>query len=84
MSRSKLSPTELLDMAREVLNVCSHHALKDILEDLEITNSSEQTINRILDGQVNTRLQSLVPKEFAFEAWRHCALTSSIHLFLFH
>ncbi|KAG0033476.1 hypothetical protein BGZ82_006092 [Podila clonocystis] len=51
MSRSKLSPTELLDMAREVLNVCSHHALKDILEDLEITNSSEQTVNRILDGQ---------------------------------
>lgn len=55
MSRNKLSPTELLDMAREVLNVCSDHALKDILEDLEITNSSEQTINRILDGQVNTR-----------------------------
>ncbi|KAG0095201.1 hypothetical protein BGZ93_006184 [Podila epicladia] len=38
-------------MAREVLNVCSHHALKDILEDLEITNSSELTINRILDDQ---------------------------------
>ncbi|KAF9316133.1 hypothetical protein BG003_002330 [Podila horticola] len=61
MSRSKLSPTELLDMAREVLNVCSHHALKDILEDLEITNSSEQTINRILDGQFLTQVERSPP-----------------------
>ncbi|KAF9205567.1 hypothetical protein BGZ59_000400 [Podila verticillata] len=51
MTCNNLSPIELLDMAREVLNVCSDHALKDILEDLEITNSSEQTINRIFDGQ---------------------------------
>ncbi|KAG0329880.1 hypothetical protein BG000_011904, partial [Podila horticola] len=61
MNRSKLSPTELLDMAREVLNVCSHHALKDILEDLEITNSSEQTINRILDGQFLTQVERSPP-----------------------
>lgn len=68
MSRSKLSPTELLDMAREVLNVCSHHALKDIVEDLEITNSSELTINRILDGQVNTRFYSPGSLDLAFSA----------------
>ncbi|KAG0013941.1 hypothetical protein BGZ81_000755 [Podila clonocystis] len=61
MNRSKLSPTELLDMAREVLNVCSHYALKDILEDLEITNSSEQTVNRILDGQFLKRVEPSPP-----------------------
>ncbi|KAF9284283.1 hypothetical protein BGZ74_001756 [Mortierella antarctica] len=61
MSGSKLSPTELLDMAREVLNVCSHHALKDIVEDLEITNSSELTINRILDGQFLKKVERSPP-----------------------
>ncbi|KAF9431238.1 Mitochondrial ATPase complex subunit atp10 [Podila epigama] len=58
MAHATLSDSELLDMAREVLNVCNK-PLKDVLADLEITGSSEQTINRILDGEV-----SLDAKEF--------------------
>ncbi|KAF9163720.1 putative monocarboxylate transporter mch1 [Mortierella sp. AD011] len=54
MDRGTPSDVELLDMAREVLAVCSHQSLKDIINDLTITKSSEITINRILDGQFLT------------------------------
>lgn len=52
MNRTALSEIQLLDLAREVLSVCNDHSLKDVIEDLTITRNSEQTINRILDGQV--------------------------------
>ncbi|KAF9350124.1 hypothetical protein BGX34_001389 [Mortierella sp. NVP85] len=52
MSHAALSDVKLLDLAREVLTVCSDCPLKDIIEDLSITGSSELTINRILDGQI--------------------------------
>jgi len=52
MSRSVPTDAQLLDMAREVLAVCQDRPLRDIIEDLTITHSSEQTINRIFDGQV--------------------------------
>ncbi|KAK3827785.1 MAG: hypothetical protein J3Q66DRAFT_321084 [Benniella sp.] len=52
MSHAALSDVKLLDLAREVLTVCSDCPLKDIIEDLTITGSSELTINRILDGQI--------------------------------
>ena len=48
-----LSQVELLDMAREVLVVCSHCSLQDIITDLTISKSAEATINRIFDGQVD-------------------------------
>ncbi|KAF9967480.1 putative monocarboxylate transporter mch1 [Mortierella alpina] len=51
MSRSAPTDAQLLDMAREVLAVCQDRSLRDIIEDLTITHSSEQTINRIFDGQ---------------------------------
>ncbi|CAO3566824.1 unnamed protein product [Mortierella alpina] len=51
MSRSVPTDAQLLDMAREVLAVCQDRSLRDIIEDLTITRSSEQTINRIFDGQ---------------------------------
>ncbi|KAG0294253.1 hypothetical protein BGZ98_001840 [Dissophora globulifera] len=51
------SDVELLDMAREVLSVCSTSSLKDIIEDLTMTGSSEMTINRIFDGQFLQPLQ---------------------------
>jgi len=47
-----LSQVQLLDMAREVLIVCSHCSLQDIITDLTMSKSAEVTINRILDGQV--------------------------------
>ena len=52
MSREMPSNIQLLDMARDVLAVCCDHSLKDVLADLELTGSSELTINRIFDGQV--------------------------------
>ena len=52
MDRGAPSDVELLDMAREVLAVCSDRSLKDIIEDLTMTGSSEMTINRTFDGQV--------------------------------
>ncbi|KAF9959738.1 hypothetical protein BGZ72_008877 [Mortierella alpina] len=51
MSHSAPTDAQLLDMAREVLAVCQDRSLRDIIEDLTITHSSEQTINRIFDGQ---------------------------------
>ncbi|KAF9278777.1 hypothetical protein BGZ68_008349 [Mortierella alpina] len=51
MSHSAPTDAQLLDMAREVLAVCQDRSLRDIIEDLSITHSSEQTINRIFDGQ---------------------------------
>ncbi|KAG0341931.1 hypothetical protein BG004_005856 [Podila humilis] len=62
MTRAALSPTELLELAREVLSVCSDSSLQDIIKDLEITGSSESTINRIFDGQ--TSLASFAPLQF--------------------
>ncbi|KAF9114423.1 hypothetical protein BGX27_010894 [Mortierella sp. AM989] len=56
MDRSAPSDVELLEMAREVLSVCSDHSLKDVISDLTITRSSELTINRILDRQFLTEL----------------------------
>ncbi|KAG0230608.1 hypothetical protein B0O80DRAFT_444442 [Mortierella sp. GBAus27b] len=57
-----LSEVELLDMAREVLTICTDNSLKlkEIIEDLTITKSSQLTINRILDGQF---LSPLAPPE---------------------
>ncbi|KAF9181252.1 hypothetical protein BGZ50_005620 [Haplosporangium sp. Z 11] len=52
------SDAQLLDMAREVLVVCQSCSLKDIIEDLTMTRSSQRTINRIFDGQF---LKSLEP-----------------------
>ncbi|KAI1310787.1 putative monocarboxylate transporter mch1 [Mortierella claussenii] len=54
------SDVELLDMAREVLSVCSDRPLRDIIDDLVITKSSEATINRIFDGQFLLPLQAAV------------------------
>ncbi|KAF8940655.1 hypothetical protein BGZ58_005391 [Dissophora ornata] len=62
MDRGAPSDVELLDMAREVLAVCSDRSLKDIIEDLTMTKSSEMTINRIFDGQF---LRALTPPPLA-------------------
>ncbi|KAG9321825.1 hypothetical protein KVV02_007139 [Mortierella alpina] len=51
MSHSAPTDAQLLDMAREVLAVCQDRSLRDIIEDLSITHSSEHTINRIFEGQ---------------------------------
>ncbi|KAF9940289.1 Mitochondrial ATPase complex subunit atp10 [Modicella reniformis] len=51
MNRDAPTDVELLDMARDVLYVCNDYPLKDIIEDLTMTRSSEVTINRIFDGQ---------------------------------
>jgi hypothetical protein len=64
MDRSAPSDVELLDMAREVLLVCSDRSLKDIIEDLTITGSSELTINRIFDGMVQYFLASVRTEVF--------------------
>ncbi|KAF9093736.1 Mitochondrial ATPase complex subunit atp10 [Mortierella sp. AD031] len=53
-----LSQVELLDMAREVLVVCSHCSLQDIITDLTISKSAEVTINRIFDGQFLKEIDS--------------------------
>lgn len=58
MSHSAPTDAQLLDMAREVLAVCQDRSLRDIIEDLSITHSSEQTINRIFDGQVRSSVDS--------------------------
>ncbi|KAG0205853.1 hypothetical protein BGX28_002588 [Mortierella sp. GBA30] len=55
MSENVPTNAQILDMAREVLAVCQDHSLLDIINDLAITHSSEQTINRIFDGQVEDR-----------------------------
>ncbi|KAF9573295.1 hypothetical protein EC968_008835 [Mortierella alpina] len=62
MSHSAPTDAQLLDMAREVLAVCQDRSLRDIIEDLSITHSSEQTINRIFDGQF---LKALVAEAIA-------------------
>lgn len=52
-----LSQVALLEMAREVLQVCQddEYDLQDIIADLTMSKSTEITINRIFDGQVNER-----------------------------
>ncbi|KAG9064818.1 hypothetical protein KI688_003078 [Linnemannia hyalina] len=49
-----LSQVALLEMAREVLQVChdNEYDLQDIIADLTTTKSTEVTINRIFDGQL--------------------------------
>ncbi|KAF9153982.1 Mitochondrial ATPase complex subunit atp10 [Linnemannia schmuckeri] len=48
-----LSQVDLLDMAREVLQVCQddEYDLQDIIADLTVTKSAQVTINRIFDGE---------------------------------
>ncbi|KAH7033775.1 hypothetical protein BKA57DRAFT_476834 [Linnemannia elongata] len=52
-----LSQVALLEMAREVLQVCQddEYDLQHIIADLTITKSTEVTINRIFDGQLKKR-----------------------------
>ncbi|KAF9548733.1 hypothetical protein EC957_005666 [Mortierella hygrophila] len=52
-----LSQVALLEMAREVLQVCQEdeYDLQDIIADLTTTKSTEITINRIFDGQLMKR-----------------------------
>ncbi|KAF8982422.1 hypothetical protein BGZ46_001315 [Entomortierella lignicola] len=61
MDRNGPSDVELLEMAREVLAMCTDHSLKDIITDLTITKSSELTINRIFDNKFLTELAPQTP-----------------------